>query len=83
MREFKPVVDLVDLSKLDGMDMVAGYRAGFHGEPEPGMTKSRSFHHGYYNGAVDAGLRQKSAAQAQLAHEHHRWFTETHAPVMH
>lgn len=51
--------------------MVAGYRAGFAGEPEPvASVYSRSFLHGWKNGAVDAGLRPKDGAQALLAHEH-------------
>ena len=69
MAEFLPVTTLADLIDQDGDDIVADYRAGAAGDPEPlASSFSRAFVHGWLNGAVDGGHRPKSAAQAMLAH---------------
>lgn len=67
MSEFKPVTTMRELALLDGDEVAAGYVAGMRGEPEPGNLRSRSFHHGWRNGAVDGGYREKDSAQAALA----------------
>lgn len=68
MAEFLPVTDVRDLCGLDDAHVLAGYRAGFHGEPEPvASVYSRSWWHGWRNGAVDGGHRTSDAAQAILA----------------
>lgn len=72
MSEFKPVRTLADLDTLDRDDMLAGYRAGLCGAPEPGNLHSRAYWHGWRNGRVDAGLAEKDADQCQLVAEAHR-----------
>jgi hypothetical protein len=67
MREFVPVTTLADLATLDDAEVLEGYRDGFAGDPEPGNNRSRSYWHGWRNGALDGGHRQKDAAQAELA----------------
>lgn len=67
MSEFVPVTTIEDLDSLDALEVLDGYRDGFHGEPEPGNNRSRSFWHGWRNGAVDGGHREIDAAQAALA----------------
>jgi hypothetical protein len=69
MSEFQPVTTKAELELLDESDMVAGYMAGFAGEPEPGSDKSRSYWHGWRNGMVDSGREQIDAAQQMLARE--------------
>lgn len=71
----EPVRTLEDLATLDKAEVEAGYADGFMGEGEPGDNRSRSYWHGWRNGAVDGGFREKDEAQAELAHafvEHHR-----------
>lgn len=46
-----------------------GYRDGFAGEKEPGDNRSKAYWHGWRNGAVDGGHREKDAAQAELARQ--------------
>jgi hypothetical protein len=59
--EFAPV------TTLDDGELLEGYRDGRAGEPEPGNNRSRSYWHGWRNGAVDGGHRTKDEAQAVLA----------------
>lgn len=68
MSEFTPVSTVADLNTLDGDEMVEGYLDGFKGEPEPGNNHSRSYWHGWRNGATDKGFRQSDAAQWALSH---------------
>ena len=63
-----PVYDLADLATLDDAEILEGYRDGFANEPEPGDNRSRSYWHGWRNGMLDGGHREKDGAQAQLAH---------------
>lgn len=63
--EFSPVVTVADLDQLDDDEIVAGYRYGSHGGPEPGNDKSRSFWHGWRNGMLDRS-RATDWAQGQL-----------------
>lgn len=44
-----------------------GYRDGLAGDVEPGDNRSLSYWHGWRNGAVDGGHREKDEAQAILA----------------
>lgn len=69
MSEFAKVLCKADLSRLDSDEMVAGYRAGADGDDEPGSAFSRSYWHGWRNGAVDSGRRQIDPAQMQLVRE--------------
>lgn len=69
MSEFAVVSTKAELALLDDSEMVAGYLAGFNGEPEPGSDKGRSFWHGWRNGASDAERRESDAAQQQFARE--------------
>lgn len=67
MSEWQPVETLNDLDTLDGDEIMEGYWAGHDGWPEPGNNQTRSFWHGWRNGAVDGHHREKDAAQAELA----------------
>lgn len=69
MSEFAEVRTKDDLAKLDEDEILAGYWAGRAGTPEPGSAFSRSYWHGWRNGASDFGYREMDAAQAQLARE--------------
>lgn len=62
-----PITSLADLVPLDDDEKLEGYRDGYGGEPEPKGNRSRSYWHGWRNGATDAGHRPKDAAQAELA----------------
>lgn len=62
-----PVTTIAELDRLDADEMYDGYRDGKAGEPEPGGNRSRAFWHGWRNGAVDGGHREKDEAQAILA----------------
>lgn len=63
----EPVTTIADLDSLDDAEIIEGYRDGRAGEPEPKGNRSRSYWHGWRNGAVDGGHREKDAAQAELA----------------
>jgi len=63
----QPVTTIADLDQLDSDEMYEGFRDGFKGEPEPGGNRSRAYWHGWRNGAVDGGHREKDEAQAVLA----------------
>lgn len=67
MSEFAPVRTIADLDTLDLAEMREGYWDGYHGEPEPGNNRTRSYWHGWGNGAVDSGRREKTWDQAELA----------------
>lgn len=69
MPEFAPITTLQDLGLVDEAEALAGYHAGMHGLPEPvASCFSRSFLHGWRNGACDAGLLEPTPAQRLLAH---------------
>lgn len=68
MVPYKPVETVADLDTLDSGEMVEGYFDGFHGDPEPGNNRSRSYWHGWRNGAVDGKHREMDDAQRRLAH---------------
>lgn len=67
MSEFQPVRTLADLESLDDEEVQDGYWSGYDGWSEPGNNRSRSFWHGWRNGAVDGKHREKDDAQAELA----------------
>lgn len=69
MIERAPITTLAELAELDESEILEGYRDGYDGEPEPGDNRSLSYWHGWRNGAVDGGHREKDAAQAILVHE--------------
>lgn len=52
-----PVTTLFELDQLDLAEMAEGYRSGMDGEPEPGNNRSKSFWHGWRNGAGDKAGR--------------------------
>ena len=58
---------LEELDTLDRAEVLEGYFDGRAGEPEPGDNRSRSYWHGWRNGALDGGHRKKDEAQAALA----------------
>lgn len=66
MSEFRPVVTAEDLATLDNNDMLAGWHFGRYGAPEP-YNVTRSFWHGWRNGAVDGGWRLLDEHQRTLA----------------
>ena len=65
-----PIVRAHQLADLDLTDVLEGYRDGYAGECEPGNNRSLSFWHGWRNGLVDGGHRQKDDAQAELARDY-------------
>ncbi|MBB3004391.1 hypothetical protein FHX57_006773 [Paraburkholderia tropica] len=65
MSEFKPF-EFIEFEWIDD-DVIAGYRSGYAGDPEPGSDKSRSFFHGWRNGRVDGGHQPIDAAQQEFA----------------
>ena len=67
MSEFRPVETVEDLNSLNDDEIVAGYRSGMHGDPEPGSDKSRSFWHGWRNGEVDSKRKEIDGHQMRLA----------------
>ncbi len=69
MTEFAPVRTFADLQTLDGDEVVDGYRDGFRGEPEPGNNRTRSYWHGWRNGAVDRGDRELDEHQRALVED--------------
>jgi hypothetical protein len=62
-----PITAPADLTDLDPVDLLEGYNDGLAGEAEPGDNRSPSYWHGWRNGAVDGGHREKDEAQAILA----------------
>lgn len=68
MSEFSPVTTVKEFSQLDADDVVAGYWAGYNGSESPGSDKSRGYHHGYLNGAVDSGRAKISPEQERFCH---------------
>lgn len=71
MSEFQPVATLLDLEVLNDAEVLSGYLYGVHGNHEPpANTFTRSWWHGFRNGAVDGGHAIKDAAQAALAHQY-------------
>lgn len=69
MPEFAPVFTMLDVHLLDSLEVQDGYSCGLMGTPEPlGSRFSRSFWHGWRNGAVDGGHRPNDAAQRLLVH---------------
>lgn len=69
MSGFVPVRTLEDLTNLDSGEVEEGYWDGRAGEPEPGNNRSRSYWHGWKNGAGDGGHREFDEHQRALAHE--------------
>ena len=68
MTEWRPVETVADLETLDQDEIIQGYWDGLDNEPEPGNNRSRSYWHGWRNGMVDGGHREKDDSQAILAH---------------
>lgn len=64
-----PIRTVAELDALDSTEIMEGYFDGFDGELEPGDNRSLSYWHGWRNGAVDGGHREKDDAQALLARE--------------
>ena len=54
---------------LDDDDLVEGYMDGAGGDPEPGDNRSYAYWHGWTKGALDGGHREKTSADAALAHD--------------
>ncbi len=49
----RPVTTWAELKTFDEDEMLAGYRDGFAGEPEPGDNRSKAHWHGWRNGHRD------------------------------
>lgn len=62
----EPIKDAADLAELNEADLLEGYRDGRAGEPEPKGNRSKSYWHGWRNGAVDGGHREIDAAGRAL-----------------
>ncbi len=68
MPEYQPVSTIEDLANLDQAEVNTGYWSGRAGDPEPSHNLvSRSFWHGWRNGAMDAGHLPHDAAASALA----------------
>ena len=67
MSEYNPIVSIHDLKLCDSQEMLDGYWSGFHGEPEPGSNRSKSFWHGWRNGRVDGNHSKIDYSQQILA----------------
>jgi hypothetical protein len=67
MSEFVPVSTIEDLETLDPLEIRDGYWSGFEGDGEPGNNHSRSFWHGWRNGAMDKGMLAHDASAINLA----------------
>lgn len=68
--EREPVTSPEELALLDSAEIVEGYLDGFNGDAEPGDNRSKSYWHGWRNGAGDRN-RTVDAAQRKLAHALH------------
>lgn len=62
-----PITAPADLEALDRAEIMEGYMDGLSGDGEPGDNRSPSYWHGWRNGAVDGGHREKDIAQVLLA----------------
>ena len=69
MSEYMPVATIEEFRTLDEAEILLGYLAGVEGQPIASSSVSRSFHHGWRNGLVDAGLSDALPAQIALADE--------------
>lgn len=54
----EPVISLMDLARLDDTEQAEGYRDGHEGLP-CGDNRSRSYWHGWRQGARDGGHRDR------------------------
>lgn len=70
MTERVPVTKAADLVTLDPAEVLEGYNDGYSGDPEPGGNRSDAYWHGWRNGALDGGHREKDDAQAALARDY-------------
>lgn len=64
----RSVPDLTTLDALDDAELREGYQDGYDGDSEPGHNRSLAYWHGWRNGAVDGGHREKDDEQALIAH---------------
>jgi hypothetical protein len=65
-----PVETVAELDTLDDAEILEGYRDGFAGEAEPGNNRSKSYWHGWRNGAMDKGHLKLDAAARELARQY-------------
>lgn len=72
MSEFEKVKSMEELSKLNEIEILEGYRAGIDNQPAPGSDKSKSFWHGWRNGMADMGRIEMDDAMIRLAREYTR-----------
>lgn len=66
MAEFGFVVTVADFKTLNEGEVLEGYLDGFSGEPEPGSGRSRSYWHGWRNGAIESDRHVPDWAYLQL-----------------
>lgn len=67
---FAKVATVADLDTLSDDDILAGYRAGRDGDPEPGHNHGRAYWHGWRNGMMDSGRLKHDTASSQLVTEY-------------
>jgi hypothetical protein len=61
------ITTVTELNMLNGDDVLEGYCDGFDGDKEPGDNRSKSYWHGWRNGALDGGHIKKDQAHKDLA----------------
>ena len=66
MGEYAPVTTVQDLDSLNDDEIMAGFEAGLDGAPEPYDSQTRSYWHGWRNGAVEGGHMRRDDAQRAL-----------------
>lgn len=69
-----PVTDLATLLALDVEEIVDGYRSAEADDPEPGMNRSRAFHHGWRVRQMDRGAlpiddQHRALTRAYVLHQ--------------
>ena len=64
-----PIVRASQLNLLNDKEVIEGYMYGRVGNPEPDLSYSYSFWHGWKNGATDGGYRPLDQSSAELARD--------------
>tara|TARA_B100001939_G_C16629384_1_gene482766 strand:+ start:286 stop:504 length:219 start_codon:yes stop_codon:yes gene_type:complete len=65
-----PIKKKIMLNCLNNEEVVEGYLDGLENAPEPHGNRTYSYWHGWRNGMVDGGFREKDDAQILLAHDY-------------
>ena len=67
MTQYIPIKRASLLDSLDDKEVLEGYIDGSKNEPEPKGNRSVSYWHGWRNGMVDYGHKERDDAQTELA----------------